>query len=123
MSKILLIALFCINLFSAAVIWDTQEEISLKKDEIYEKIITDGVREKKLYFRWTLFMNEGLVMHLNYDGFNKQFILYKQYGLDSFKLNLLPQQNYEKEGSFIFLVFKDMDIMKKIATFELYIKK
>lgn len=123
MSRFLLIFLFIINLFASAPNWDFKEEIKLKKDEFYEKVIEDGVRKKRFYFRWTLFKNEGLVVHLNYDGFNHQFILYKHYGLNSFKLNLLPKYHYEKESSFLYLIFKDIDIIKGIATFELYIKK
>ena len=123
MSKFLLIILFCINLFSSTPNWNSKETIYLTKDEFYQKIIEEGVRKKRLYFRWTLFKNEGLVIHLNYDGFNHQFILYKHYGLNRFKLNLLPKYNYEKESSFMLLIFKDIDIIDKNATFELYIKK
>ncbi len=122
MSKFVLIILFCINIFASSPNWASKEIIKLKKDEYYQKIIEDGVRKKRLYFRWTLYMNEGLVTHLNYDGFNHQFILYKHYGLNSFRLNLLPKNHYERDPSFLFLIFKDIDIIAGVATLELYIK-
>ena len=122
MSKLVLIILFCINIFASSPNWDSKEIIKLKKDEYYQKIIEDGVRKKRLYFRWTLYMNEGLVTHLNYDGFNHQFILYKHYGLNSFRLNLLPKSHYERDPSFMLLIFKDIDIIAGVVTLELYIK-
>jgi len=119
MSKILtLLSLILTLSFSA---WSESEEIVLSKDEFYQKIIEDGNREKKLFFRWTLYKNGGLVVLLNYDGFNKQFILRKEYFKNSFRLNLYQSDNYNKNSPFLYLVFREFKDNK--AKFNLYLKK
>ncbi len=97
--------------------WKYQGLIDLKKDEMYHIAFQDGVVNKDLYFRWTLHKNEGLVMHLNYDGFVHQFMLYERYQQRGFKLQLFKKnpRSYTSPP-YIWILFKDYQYDTKIAT-------
>ena len=109
------------NLFAPPV-WKAERFIELNKDEFY--LLTLQAREaaKTLFFRWTLLKNEGLVMHLNYDSFPHQFILYQDYQRQCYKVPLLkPEQRYYSEEPFFMLCFKDYHRVKKVATLKYYL--
>ena len=109
------------NLFAPPVSI-AEKFITLNKDEFY--LLTLQAREaaKTLFFRWTLLKNEGLVMHLNYDSFPHQFILYQDYQRRCYKVPLLkPEQKYYSEEPFFMLCFKDYHRTKKVATLKYYL--
>ncbi len=109
MSKIFIALMLCYSFLNASM-WKIVESIELSKDEFYSRAVKekDSEREFALNFRWTLFHNRGLVMHLNYDKFVYQFILYQRYHNDSFKLQLLDSANSNNfENPYIRLEFKD----------------
>ncbi len=121
--------LFCFLLLEiplfAPPVWKAEKFIELNKDEFY--LLTLQTQEAKaaqktLFFRWALLKNEGLVMHLNYDAFPHQFILYKDYQRTCYKVPLLKegQKTYE-EGPFFMLCFKDYHRGKKVATLKYYL--
>ena len=94
-----------------------EERFSLTKDEfaIYE------VDAKPLYFRWTLYINKGLVMHYGYDGFPYQNILYKEYKRDSFKIALKQRADDHLEAPYLMVVFEGMQKGGQKADFALYV--
>jgi hypothetical protein len=102
----------------SAEMWQSKESFSLKRNQFYQNFYTDGDRKKRFYFRWVMYKNEGLFVHLNYDGFNRQFILYRNYAQNSFRLDLTPNQNYRSDSSFLMLEFADFS--DDNATFNLY---
>ncbi|RDU71662.1 hypothetical protein CQA66_06085 [Helicobacter aurati] len=74
-------------------------DVDLKKDEVIRANIIarkdsqdDGNEAKQFTLRWTLYRNEGLVLLVRYDNYPYQFILYKQYMLNAWRLNLLDTQ-------------------------------
>ncbi len=94
-----------------------EEKLSLAKDEyaVYE------VTGKPLYFRWTLFINRGLVMHYGYDGFPYQNVLYKDYKQNSFKIPLKQRSDDHSEPPYFMLVFNGMQEGNKKADFTVYV--
>lgn len=77
-------------------------DLDLKKDEVVYATISAskdsrsiGV-EKDFTLRWTLYRNEGLVVLVRYDKYPYQFILYKDYKLNGWTLNLLDTQGINR---------------------------
>ncbi|TLD82998.1 hypothetical protein [Helicobacter trogontum] len=75
----------------------------LKKDEVVYATISASKDSqsvmgvpKNFTLRWTLYRNEGLVILMRYDHYPYQFILYKDYRLNSFTLNLLDPQGVNR---------------------------
>ncbi|MDO7253585.1 hypothetical protein [Helicobacter cappadocius] len=115
MNKIFIFFVLSSFLFGKSPIWNTSENIVLKKDEVYSGVIYEGHLEKPLFFRWTLYKNHGLVVYLNYDKFPYQFILYQDYQRETFKL-LLFGKNVANSFSYLYLSFKDFDEKNNTAS-------
>ena len=118
---LLFVPLICLS----APQWKEDQFVELKKDEFFVMLFqsdgSDGTSiVKRLYFRWTLHKNNGLVMHLNYDYFPHQFILYEDYGRNCYKIPLFKPEP-RKEAPYFMLCFKDYHRGKKIATLKYYI--
>ncbi|MCI5969484.1 hypothetical protein [Helicobacter sp.] len=102
--------------------WKAQKFIELKKDEFYVLTLQADATQKTLFFRWTLLKNKGLVVHLNYDSFPHQFILYQDYQRACYEIPLWKaEQRYYTREPFFMLCFKDYHRAKKIATLKFYI--
>lgn len=102
--------------------WAQSGLASLKKDELYALIVESGEMKKEVRFRWTLYKNRGLVMHLGYDRFVHQFVLYRDYRQDSFKLDLMSKEEAGlKETPYLMLVFKGYSRASEIADIEYYV--
>ena len=96
-------------------------EIRLEKDQIQTVLVSEGAVLRVLKFRWTLFAGGGLVMHLNFNDRASQFILYKHYKKDTFRVRLLTKTSAYKRPSFLYLVFKKFDYKSKKAHFDVVI--
>jgi len=96
--------------------WDSKFETTIKKDVPVEFNINDKIRAKKFKFHWTLFVNKGIVIVANYDGFPSQYILYKNDNLNSFKIPLAGA------GSLVLVEFSDFLIDSKEAKFKIMFK-
>ncbi|MCI7485245.1 MAG: hypothetical protein MSA68_04780 [Helicobacter sp.] len=85
----LFLQLLFLNVSHASNLFFTwQKDLFLEKEQkYYAKVLLDSV-QKLLVLRWTLYKNNGLVIHLHYDGFNHQAILYKDYQRAGFSLTL-----------------------------------
>ncbi len=102
--------------------WKTERFLELNKDEFYLLTFQMDDSQKTLFFRWTLLKNEGLVVHLNYDSFPHQFILYQDYQRACYEIPLLKaEQKYYAREPFFMLCFKDYHRTKKIATLKYYL--
>ncbi|MGP1449901.1 MAG: hypothetical protein ACTTJS_02080 [Wolinella sp.] len=101
--------------------WKFQGEVELGKDEVYKIALKQKDYIREIFFRWTLYKNEGLVMHLKYDGFVHQFILYNDYERDSFRLPLFAPEPRVYSYPYLWLVFKDFRRDTKIAKLKFYI--
>jgi len=104
-----------------AIEWDYTKEISLSKDQYQTVIVREDAELRELKFRWTLFAGDGLVMHLNYNGRASQFILYKQYKKNTYKIDLLPKLSAYTRAPVLYLQFKKFDYKTKKAYFDILI--
>lgn len=101
--------------------WSYTKEISLRKDQIQTILVKEEGNLRVLKFSWTLFAGEGLVMHLNYNDRASQFILYKHYKKETYKVRLLPKVSAYKRVPYLYLVFKKFDHKTSKAHFDILI--
>ncbi|RDU62617.1 hypothetical protein [Helicobacter sp. MIT 14-3879] len=112
--KKLIILFFSILILKAELLG----EITLKKDEIKSIDFFVENTKKTLSFRWTLYKDRGLVIHLNYDRNPHQFILYKE-NLNSYKINL--SSIAKTQNPYFIIYFIDYNNDKKEAKFRYYL--
>ena len=74
---------------------------------------------KDLMLYWTLYKNYGLVVHLKYDKFPYQFVLYTDYKRKSFKIPISQGNDIDK-NAYILLSFRDFDEKNKRANLALF---
>ena len=108
MLKLVLTFVFIVSLAQAAE-WSYTKEISLSKDQVQTVLVREEGMLRVLKFRWTLFAGDGLVMHLNYNDRASQFILYKHYKKDAYKVRLLPKVSAYRRVPYLYLIFKKFD--------------
>ncbi len=96
-------------------------EISLKKDEQKKILVKYDSNERLFKFRWTLYKNGGLIIHRSYDGVVAQNILYLRHKNRSFRLELKPRGADFYNVPYILVKFKEFEIQKKEAEFELFL--
>ena len=119
MRKLVLLLLFVSFLQGAE--WNFTKEISLLKDQYQTIVVKEQADIRVLKFRWTLFAGDGLVMHLNYNGRPHQFILFKHYKKDTYKVRLLPKISAYKREPYLYLIFKKYEYESKKAYFDILI--
>jgi hypothetical protein len=128
MNKIIFtLALLCSFVFGQN--WQFQKDITLHKDQFYVVYFTrDNVR-KLFYFRWTLNKNHGIRVHLSYDLFRHQFIMYKNHSTDIYKFNLFPKDVREYMPPYLMLKYNGFNYEangektpKNTANFTVYMK-
>ena len=96
-------------------------KISLKKDEQKKILVKYANKDKLFEFRWTLYVNDGLVTLYKYDDFVAQNMLYLNHKNQSLRVKLRDDgKNYYNPPYFL-LKFKDFDAKKQEAKFELYL--
>ncbi|SFV66890.1 FIG00469524: hypothetical protein [hydrothermal vent metagenome] len=115
---------FTLTLFGSVIFANDFREvfkISLKKDEQKKILVKYDNKEKLFEFRWTLYVNDGLVTLYKYDDFIAQNVLYLNHKNQSLRIKLRDDgQNYYNPPYFL-LKFKDFDVKKQKAKFELYL--
>ncbi len=102
---------------------DLQEvkKIALKKDE-QKKILVKYDNKTRLFkFRWTLYINDGLVILRSYDKTVAQNILYLNHKNQSFRVELKTRGADFYNVPYILIKFKEFDAKKNIAVFVLYL--
>ena len=96
--------------------WKYRGEAVLAKEEVYKITLKLGAMTKDIEFRWTLYKNEGLVVHLRYDAFPHQFVLYRNYQKNRFRLPLFAHEQMRTEEPFLQLSFFEFNRQTKLAT-------
>jgi hypothetical protein len=121
--KILQILILSSILFTQvyANIFDDMIKISLKKDECKKIVVKYGRIQKLFQFRWTLYMNGGLVVLRSYDDIVAQNILYLNHKNQSFRTELFSRGIDRRLIPYILVKFINFDYEKKEANFELYL--
>jgi len=97
------------------------QKISLKKDEQKKILVKYGKVEKLFKFRWTLYVNNGLIIFRSYDKIVSQNILYLRNKNNSFRFNLMPRGSNSPYTPYILVKFKEFNYETKEAHFELFI--
>lgn len=117
-----MIRLFFIFFVSCLLNAELIEEIELSKDEL--KVINLLVEntQKVLTLRWTLYKDNGLVLHIKYDNFPHQVVLYKA-SLNSYKVILENLANNINENPNIIIYFINFDMKTNKAMFRYYLNK
>lgn len=95
------------------------KEISLKKDEPKKILVKYADKEKLLEFRWTLYVNGGLVIFRSYDRIVAQNVLYLREKNQSFRVELKPMGEDSYNVAYVLVRFKEFDSEKGEAIFEL----
>jgi len=108
---------------SASFAYDYTEvqEIELKKDEQKEILVKYDDIERLFTFRWTLYVNDGLVVFRSYDRHVAQNVLYLNHKNQSFRVVLKPSGRDFYNPPYILVKFKEFDSKKNRAIFELYL--
>ena len=97
------------------------KEISLKKDEQKKILVKYDGRERLFKFRWTLYINDGLVILRSYDKIVSQNILYLNSKNQSFKLELVTHGAAYYEVPYVLVKFKEFDAQKAEAVFQIFL--
>ncbi len=93
--------------------------VSLKKDEVKKILVKYGSVSKVFKFRWTLYKNDGLIIHRSYDRVIAQNILYLSYKNESFRVVLKPKGADYYKVPYLLVQFKKFDFEKDEAIFDL----
>jgi hypothetical protein len=102
--------------------WTGKWETKLYKDEVQEVYVSDYGVEKLLQFRWTLFANDNLIVHANYNGFISQQVLSQKNKRLSFKLIVSPKNVRYQPAPYMLIKFLEFDHKNKMAHFGVYFK-
>ena len=120
MPKVILLLFLFVHLVQGAE-WSFTKELRLSKDEVQTILVKEGQSLRVLAFRWTLFAGDGLVMHLNYNDRASQFVLYKHYKKDTYRVRLLPKKSAYKRVPYLYLIFKKFDYKTSKAHFDILV--
>ncbi len=110
--------------FQSLLVANTYRDIikfSLKKDEQKKVLIKYGKIQKLFQFRWTLFVNDGLVVLKSYDDIVSQNMLYVNHKNQSFRVELLSRGGNNYNTPYILVKFLGFDYEKNKAKFELFL--
>jgi len=120
--KVILQVFFLLTLSFSVVYADEFRDIttiSLKKDEQKKILVKYDDITKLFKFRWTLYKNEGLVIHRSYDRIVAQNILYLRHKNQSFRLELRPRGADYYNVPYMLVKFKEFKYETNEAVFEL----
>ena len=116
--KVLLCTLLCQVSFLANE-YKYEKTIELSKDE-HKKIIVSYGKSKKLFkFRWTLYVNDTLVVLRSYDRIVAQHVLYVKQNRRSIRVDLKPKGEGFKNQSYILIKFVAYDFSIDKAIFKI----
>ena len=97
--------------------WASQDSATLEKDEVVAFEV-DG----RLYtFRWTLYINDGLVVLVKYDNFPYQTVLYRDYRLSGFRVDLKTPNRADVPPPYMMVDFQSIDANATRARFGFYL--
>jgi hypothetical protein len=120
----LLHAIFLLSLSLSVVYADEFRDIrtiSLKKDEQKKILVKYNEITKLFKFRWTLYKNEGLVIHRSYDRIVAQNILYLRRKNQSFRQELRPRGANFYTVPYVLVKFKEFKYETNEAVFEMFL--
>ena len=108
--------------YALVPIWAWEKDLSLEKEQVYKANFSVGAVQKELEFRWTLYKNYGLILHIRYDKFNHQVLLYTDYQRNAYKISLGRGNSSQKDDPHLIMYFKEFADKDKKAHLKLYIE-
>lgn len=102
--------------------WNFYDYVELKKDQVAKYTLLIDNKDFELEFRWTLFVNDGLVTLFKYKKFNKQAVLYASHRLEGFKIELKERATNANYRPYAYIAFKKFDKKTKKALFHVFLK-
>ena len=102
-----------------AVDFTQMKDITLKKDQMKKILVVYSNKEKVLKFRWTLFINNGLVIFRSYDRIVAQNVLYQRYKNRSFRVELKTRGMDMYNVPYVLIRFKEFKYDTNEAVLEL----
>jgi len=115
------ILLFFLNSITFANDFREVFKFSLKKDEQKKILVKYDNKTKQFVFRWTLYINDGLVTLYSYDKCVAQNVLYLNHKNQTLRIVLKKSGGDYYNPPYFLLKFKEFDAKKKRAKFELYL--
>lgn len=97
------------------------ETIELSKDEHKTFIVKYNKSEKLFKFRWTLYVNGGLVVLRSYDRIVAQHVLYAKENRRSILVDLKPKGEGYGRPPYVLIKFVAFDFAINKAIFKLYV--
>jgi len=97
------------------------KSIELEKDECKKILVKYEKIEKLFKFRWTLFVNGGLVVLRSYDRIVAQNVLHLRHRNQSFRFNLKPKGSKFPKAPYILMKFVEFNYETNKASFMLYL--
>ena len=119
--RIWMILFFLLNSITFANDFREVFKFSLKKDEQKKILVKYANRTKQFIFRWTLYVNKGLVTLYKYDSCVAQNILYLNHKNQTLRIVLKQSGEDYYTPPYFLLKFQGFDAKKKRAKFELYL--
>lgn len=121
MRAILYLFLIWLFLGSAEVFADFRavKKVFLKKDQTKKLLIKYDTYERLFEFRWTLFVNNGLVVFRSYDKIVSQNVVYLNERSNAFRVELKSRGADNLSLPYLLVMFKDFDYEKNEAYFEI----
>ena len=122
--KLFLQVFIILALYVSAVLGEEYRDvttISLKKDEQKKILVKYGDITKLFKFSWTLYKNNGLVIHRSYDRIISQNILYLRERNRFFRLELKPRGSGHFNPASMLVKFKEFKYETEEAVFELFL--
>ena len=116
--RVLVLFFFSFN-YLHAVDFTEIKDITLKKDQVQKILVKYANKEKVLKFRWTLYVNDGLVVFRSYDRVVAQNILYQRYKNRSFRVELKTRGMDFYNVPYVLIRFKEFKYDTNEAVFEL----
>ncbi|MFT7859363.1 MAG: hypothetical protein ABXS93_00360 [Sulfurimonas sp.] len=96
------------------------KKFSLKKDQQKKILVKYDDKEKLFTFRWTLYVNDGLVVLRSFDAQVAQNVLALNHKNQSFRVKIKARSPGSYNTPYILVKFKEFDYKNNKALFELY---
>ena len=97
------------------------KQISLKKDSQRKILVKYGKYKRLFKFRWTLYINDTLVIFSSYDRNVAQHIMSLNHKNQSFRVELKPRGADDFNVPYLLVKFKEFNYKKNEAVFEIYL--
>ena len=101
--------------------YQTIYKVRLKKDEQVTFLVKYDIYVREFTLRWTLYVNEGLVLFHTYNKNVFQNILYLNGRNQSFKVLLKPKGADRSEPPHFLVKFDEFDLKKNEAIFKIFL--